>query len=98
MSFLRRLFSRKSGDAQKSGAMCRKCGSRIDHFGFTGADGIRALSMNSDTVTPEEYDGWMRTVGGKCPGCGVIYCSLCYREQGGKCSQCRAALPAELSG
>ena len=81
------------------GMRCSVCGSEIDHFGFNQRDFqvlVLPYHTQKNELSFEERTAWMRTIGGRCSACGRVYCSLCFREQKTKCSNCGSNMPAEL--
>ena len=85
MGFLRSLF--------KTGPKCSKCGSKIDHFGFTQDDAMQALSMRGQPGADKHHRKLMRSIGGTCPQCGKVCCSKCYYDQKYMCPHCGAKIP-----
>jgi HEAT repeat protein len=80
-----------AGKSQNGDKTCSACGSRIDHFGFLPADVTYVMSADKDATI-----AWMRGIGGKCPECGTVCCSICYRHNGPKeyaCPSCGAKIP-----
>ena len=85
MNVIRNLFKGKRT------AVCGKCGSKIDHFGFTLADFTEIESEDRETTV-----ALMKSVGGKCPKCGKTCCAMCYHENMPNkytCPNCGAKIP-----
>jgi transposase-like protein len=76
---------------------CGKCGSKIDHFGFSQDDAMQVLELRGQANETERRHAIMHSVGGTCPQCGKIYCSKCYYDQKYTCPNCKAKIP-ELGG
>jgi len=92
-SIFDRLFKGKKTSRLKaeSGPTCGKCNSEIDHFGFTQADLMKIMSAGKDAAVAHG-----RSVGGKCPECGQICCSICYQTNKPNkytCPNCGAKIP-----
>jgi predicted RNA-binding Zn-ribbon protein involved in translation (DUF1610 family) len=73
------------------GKKCSNCGSEIDHIKFTSSDLMYVMSADKDAT-----EARMRSIGGKCPQCGKVSCSICYRHNPQKdysCPNCGAKIP-----
>jgi len=81
------LFNRN----KKMGETCSKCGSRIDHLGFNMED-FRLIESASGDAAREHA----RSIGGECPKCRKVCCSICYQDSNPTkyaCPHCGAKIP-----